>query len=177
MQFMVLLVLRHALPVLLSGTREYSLPLLMVSRRKRAQTLLALQQRDSRLMYDFFARQLLSLRTVGIVLPIYIIVRVLTAIQRHRRQNVQVQGTSLNAADFPQTRHIALRFFTSPWALNNRRPDCYNVADIGSDPQVSPSSPLASSDEETENPTQQPSPVSRDGRWRKRLGLENGVLA
>ncbi|KAI6677109.1 hypothetical protein NL676_037905 [Syzygium grande] len=82
--FMVLLVLRHALPALLSGTREYSLPLLM----------------------------LLSLRTVGIVLPIYIIIRVLTAIQRYRRQNVQ----------------------------------------------VSPSSLLASSDEETENPTQQPSP-------------------
>ncbi|XP_030448303.1 uncharacterized protein LOC115670758 isoform X1 [Syzygium oleosum] len=88
--FMVLLVLRHALPVLLSGTREYSLPLLM----------------------------LLSLRTVGIVLPIYIIIRVLTAVQRHRRQQVQ----------------------------------------------VSLSSPLASSDQETENPTQQPSPLSRDGR-------------
>lgn len=112
MQFMVLLVLRHALPVLLSGTREYSLPLLMVSRRKRAQTLLALQQRDSRLMYDFFARQLLSLRTVGIVLPIYIIIRVLTAIQRHRRQNVQVQGTSLMLLIFPKL--DTLRFVSLP---------------------------------------------------------------
>lgn len=81
--FMVLLILRHTLPVLLSGgTHEYSLPLLM----------------------------LLFLRTVGIILPIYIIVRVLTAIQRHRRE------------------------------------------------QVSPSSSFDSSDEETENPTQQPPP-------------------
>ncbi|KAI3433183.1 RING-CH-type domain-containing protein [Psidium guajava] len=68
--FMVLLILRHALPVLLSDAREYSLPLLM----------------------------LLSLRTVGIVLPIYIIIRVLTAVQRHRRQQVS-PSSSFDSSD------------------------------------------------------------------------------
>ncbi|XVE85372.1 hypothetical protein DITRI_Ditri17bG0085600 [Diplodiscus trichospermus] len=55
--FMLLLILRHALPVLLNGTSDFSFLLFM-----------------------------LLLRTVGIVLPIYIIVKTMTAPHRHRQQ-------------------------------------------------------------------------------------------
>lgn len=54
--FMVLLVLRHTLPIIISGAGEYSLTLFM----------------------------LLILRTIGILLPIYVMVRAFTAIQRRR---------------------------------------------------------------------------------------------
>ncbi|ONI31601.1 hypothetical protein PRUPE_1G321900 [Prunus persica] len=54
--FMVLLILRHTLPLIINGNKEYSFPLVM----------------------------LLLLRTLGIVLPIYVIVRAVTAIQRRR---------------------------------------------------------------------------------------------
>ncbi|XP_011021333.1 PREDICTED: uncharacterized protein LOC105123441 [Populus euphratica] len=56
--FLVLLVLRHTLPIIISGAGEYSMTLFM----------------------------LLILRTVGILLPIYVMVRAFTAIQRRRRQ-------------------------------------------------------------------------------------------
>ncbi|GLU04665.1 hypothetical protein SLE2022_218030 [Rubroshorea leprosula] len=60
--FMVLLVLRHTLPLILSGTYEYSFPLFM----------------------------LLFLRTFGVILPIYVVVRAVTAFrwQCHRVQQV-----------------------------------------------------------------------------------------
>ncbi|XP_042496505.1 uncharacterized protein LOC122075512 [Macadamia integrifolia] len=56
--FMVVLVLRHTLPIVVSGAEEYSIPLLI----------------------------LLVLRTAGILLPIYIMVRVVMAIHRRRQQ-------------------------------------------------------------------------------------------
>lgn len=55
--FMILLLLRHTLPVIINGS-EYSFPLFL----------------------------LLLLRTAGIILPIYVMVRAASAIQRHRRQ-------------------------------------------------------------------------------------------
>lgn len=60
--FMILLVLRHTLPLIISGQNDYSFPLFM----------------------------LLFLRTIGIVLPIYVMVRAVSAIhqRRHRRQQV-----------------------------------------------------------------------------------------
>ncbi|XP_042970233.1 uncharacterized protein LOC122302859 isoform X1 [Carya illinoinensis] len=54
--FMVLLVLRHTLPIIISGAGQYSLTLFT----------------------------LLMLRIIGILLPIYIMVRAFTAIQRRR---------------------------------------------------------------------------------------------
>lgn len=54
--FMVLLVLRHTLPIILTGAGDYSLTLFT----------------------------LMMLRTIGILLPIYIMVRAFTAIQRRR---------------------------------------------------------------------------------------------
>ncbi|XP_077242368.1 uncharacterized protein LOC143882856 [Tasmannia lanceolata] len=56
--FMVLLVLRHTLPIIISGAEEYSFTLFI----------------------------LLLLRTAGILIPVYIMVRALTAIQRRRQQ-------------------------------------------------------------------------------------------
>ncbi|KAF6163520.1 hypothetical protein GIB67_002525 [Kingdonia uniflora] len=56
--FMVLLFLRHTLPIIISGDEEYSFPLLM----------------------------LLLLRTTGILVPIYIMAKAFAAIQRRRRQ-------------------------------------------------------------------------------------------
>ncbi|KAK3040752.1 hypothetical protein RJ639_029274 [Escallonia herrerae] len=59
-EFMVLLILRHALPIIASGAENYSFSLLM----------------------------LLLLRMSGIILPIYIILKVVTAIHHRRRQQV-----------------------------------------------------------------------------------------
>ncbi|KAK7846263.1 hypothetical protein CFP56_008189 [Quercus suber] len=56
--FMVLLILRHTLPLIISGGNGYSFPLSM----------------------------LLFLRTAGIILPIYIMVRAVTFLQRRRYQ-------------------------------------------------------------------------------------------
>ncbi|CAN1796327.1 Probable E3 ubiquitin ligase SUD1 [Linum perenne] len=57
-QIMLLLLLRHMLPILLSGTGHISIPLLL----------------------------LIFLRVAGIVLPIYVLVKSLTAIQLRRQQ-------------------------------------------------------------------------------------------
>lgn len=56
--FMILLVLRHALPIIINGPGEYSITLFT----------------------------LLMLRTIGILLPIFIMVRAFTVIQRRRQQ-------------------------------------------------------------------------------------------
>ncbi|KAL0450051.1 UNVERIFIED_CONTAM: hypothetical protein Slati_1561500 [Sesamum latifolium] len=58
MIFVVLVVLRHTLPFIISGAGEYSISLVM----------------------------LLMLRTIGILLPIYIMVKALTAVQRRRNR-------------------------------------------------------------------------------------------
>lgn len=67
---MVLLVLRHTLPIIISGVEEYSLALFL----------------------------LLLLRTVGILLPVYVMARALLAIQR-RRQHQASHEFSLAASE------------------------------------------------------------------------------
>ncbi|KAG6716358.1 hypothetical protein I3842_04G045300 [Carya illinoinensis] len=75
LQFMVLLLLRHTLPFIISGAGEYSLTLLT----------------------------LLMLRTIGILLPIYIMVRAFTAIQRRRHhQDSHSIATSDGTNNLPQ---------------------------------------------------------------------------
>ncbi|XP_052184139.1 uncharacterized protein LOC127796172 isoform X2 [Diospyros lotus] len=59
--FMVLLILRHVLPIVIDGTQDLSLPLLL----------------------------LLALRTCGVVLPIYIVARAVNAIHCRQRQQQQ----------------------------------------------------------------------------------------
>lgn len=68
--FMVLLIVRHILPIILSGNTEYSFPLAM----------------------------LLFLRTAGIVLPMYIMVRAVTSFQR-RRQHQVPSDSSFSSSD------------------------------------------------------------------------------
>ncbi|XP_062111045.1 uncharacterized protein LOC133822656 [Humulus lupulus] len=60
--FMILLILRHTLPLIINGKNDYSFPLIM----------------------------LLFLRTIGIVLPIYVMVRAVSAIHQRRRRSQQV---------------------------------------------------------------------------------------
>lgn len=64
--FMVLLVLRHTLPLILSENTENTLPLFM----------------------------LLFLRTFGVILPIYVIVRAVNTFQRHRHQQLILSSSS-----------------------------------------------------------------------------------
>ncbi|KAJ4706993.1 RING/FYVE/PHD zinc finger superfamily protein [Melia azedarach] len=82
--FMVLLVLRHTLPIMISGAGDYSLTLFT----------------------------LLMLRTIGILLPICVMVKVFTAIQRRRNQ--QDSRISLPASDeeneLPRQQHTRPRF-------------------------------------------------------------------
>ncbi|KAL5726631.1 hypothetical protein ACHQM5_009660 [Ranunculus cassubicifolius] len=59
--FMILLILRHTLPIIISGNEEYSFALVM----------------------------LLLLRTAGILVPIYIILKAVTAIQYRRSQQAR----------------------------------------------------------------------------------------
>ncbi|XP_059445613.1 uncharacterized protein LOC132177356 [Corylus avellana] len=74
--FMVLLTLRHTLPLIINGNNEYSFPLSI----------------------------LLLLRTAGIVLPIYVIVRAVTSLQR-RRHPPEPSISSLTSSDDDETEH------------------------------------------------------------------------
>lgn len=77
--FMVLLILRHALPLLINGDTEYFFPLSIM----------------------------LLLRTAGIVLPIYIIMRVVTSLQR--RRNPPEPPTSSIASSDDETENQTLQ--------------------------------------------------------------------
>ncbi|PON58500.1 Zinc finger, RING-CH-type [Trema orientale] len=91
--FMVLLVLRHTLPIIISGAGEYSMTLFM----------------------------LLVLRTIGILLPIFIMVRAFTSIQRHRHQQARVAG-SLLCGFGRQDSHISLASSDEENELPHPRP-------------------------------------------------------
>ncbi|RDX85132.1 E3 ubiquitin-protein ligase MARCH2, partial [Mucuna pruriens] len=69
--FMVLLILRHTLPLVISGNKEYSFPLFL----------------------------LLLFRTAGVILPIYFMVRAVALIQRHRRQHREHLNASASSSD------------------------------------------------------------------------------
>ncbi|XP_022776372.1 uncharacterized protein LOC111318024 isoform X2 [Durio zibethinus] len=84
--FMLLLVLRHTVPVILSETNEFSFPLFM----------------------------LLLLRTVGIILPIYVMVKAVTALHRRRRQ--QETPNSLFTQSDEETEHSIMQ--TQPHMVN-----------------------------------------------------------
>lgn len=69
--FMVLLILRHTLPLVISGNKDYSFPLFMV----------------------------LLFRSAGIVVPIYFMVRAMALIQRHRRQHLEHPSALVSSSD------------------------------------------------------------------------------
>lgn len=95
---MVLLVLRHTLPVIIYGAGDYTITLFMVSSRH-----FHFEERtiDDAFSTNIFAYdviyasflQLLMLRTIGILLPVYIMVKAFTAIQR--RRHIQVSTIQL----------------------------------------------------------------------------------
>ncbi|OMO55588.1 Zinc finger, RING-CH-type [Corchorus capsularis] len=82
--FMVLLVLRHTLPIIISGAGDYSLTLFT----------------------------LLMLRTIGILLPIYIMLKAFTAIQRrrHHQDSRFPLSTSDEESELPQLQQPQSRF-------------------------------------------------------------------
>ncbi|XP_023528859.1 uncharacterized protein LOC111791660 isoform X1 [Cucurbita pepo subsp. pepo] len=80
--FIVLLVLRHTLPIVISGAGEYSLTLLM----------------------------LLILRIVGILLPIYVMVRAFTSIQRRRHYQDPRLRLATPEDENDSTNHAQSRF-------------------------------------------------------------------
>ncbi|WRX20491.1 Protein of unknown function DUF3675 - like 1 [Theobroma cacao] len=86
-QFMVLLVLRHTLPIIISGAGDYSLTLFTVRAHETSYLGRVLQQMSVFLTFRCVL-QLLMLRTVGILLPIYIMVKAFTAIQRRRHHQL-----------------------------------------------------------------------------------------
>ncbi|XP_027098623.1 uncharacterized protein LOC113758810 [Coffea eugenioides] len=71
--FMVLLILRHTLPVIVNRAGNYTLPLIL----------------------------LLLLRVVGIILPIYVIMKAVIGVlrRRHNRVNVSLSSSSLSSSD------------------------------------------------------------------------------
>ncbi|KAM7276031.1 hypothetical protein ACFE04_017897 [Oxalis oulophora] len=81
--FTVLLILRHTLPFVLSGTYDYSLPLFLM----------------------------LFVRTAGILIPIFFILKAITSV--HRRRNQQIQNIEVIpvrevAAEPPKTQEVAI---------------------------------------------------------------------
>jgi type III secretory pathway component EscR len=91
LQFMVLLVLRHTLPIIISGAGDYTMTLFMVrlgspacsSFYKNSICFYPVKKKKTKI---YVIMQLMILRTVGILLPIYVMVRAFTAIQHRRRQ-------------------------------------------------------------------------------------------
>ncbi|GAV75699.1 DUF3675 domain-containing protein/RINGv domain-containing protein [Cephalotus follicularis] len=68
--FMILLILRHTLPIILGGSNDFSFPFFM----------------------------LLLLRTAGIILPVYVILKAVTAVQRRRHQQ-ENPNSSFSSSD------------------------------------------------------------------------------
>lgn len=85
---MVLLVLRHTLPVIVNRAGHYSFPLIMVSytgftRLERC------GHTHSEFLICHFWSQLLLLRITGIILPIYIIMKAVISVLRRRHNRVR----------------------------------------------------------------------------------------
>ncbi|XP_044494614.1 uncharacterized protein LOC123217590 [Mangifera indica] len=66
--FMILLISRHTFPLILGGINEFSFPLFLI----------------------------LFVRSIGILLPIYVMARAVTAFQRHRHQQQEPPSSSMN---------------------------------------------------------------------------------
>ncbi|KAK3183383.1 hypothetical protein Dsin_030669 [Dipteronia sinensis] len=79
LQFILLLILRHTRPVILSGTNEYSFPLFMIFK------------------FLFYS--------VRIILPIYAIVKAVTALQRHCHQQEEYYASSSFISSDEESEH------------------------------------------------------------------------
>lgn len=76
---MILIILRHTLPFMIGGNKDYSFSLFL----------------------------LLLIRTAGIVIPIYFMVKAVTSIQRHRRQQREPPNALVNLSD-DESEQVAL---------------------------------------------------------------------
>ncbi|MBA0711482.1 hypothetical protein Golax_010657 [Gossypium laxum] len=97
---MLLLILRHTLPVILTGSNEYTFQLFTVS------FVLVFEDIDRLPVYKLALShvvQLLLLLIVGIILPIYLMVKAVSALRHHRQQ--QEAPNSLFTQSDEETEH------------------------------------------------------------------------
>ncbi|KAH1098048.1 hypothetical protein J1N35_014969 [Gossypium stocksii] len=102
--FMLLLILRHTLPVILTGSNEYTFQLFTVS------FVLVFEDIDRLPVYKLALShvvQLLLLPIVGIILPIYLMVKAASAL-RHRRQQQEAPNSLFTQSD-EETEHSTMQ--------------------------------------------------------------------
>ena len=96
-QFLVMIVLRHTLPIVMDGAGEYSFTLYTVSYLQ-----LALRCIHGNLVISFNVLsclhhlQLLMLRTIGIVLPMFVMLKACSIIRNHRRHRQVSEGFKIS---------------------------------------------------------------------------------
>ncbi|MBA0738660.1 hypothetical protein Gogos_011991 [Gossypium gossypioides] len=101
---MLLLILRHTLPVILTGSNVYTFQLFTVS------FVLVFEDIDRLPVYKLALShvvQLLLLPIVGIILPIYLMVKAVTAL-RHRRQQQEAPNSLFTQSD-EETEHSTMQ--------------------------------------------------------------------
>ncbi|MBA0855880.1 hypothetical protein Goshw_020486 [Gossypium schwendimanii] len=101
---MLLLILRHTLPVILTGSNEYTFQLFTVS------FVLVFEDIDRLQVYKLALShvvQLLLLPIVGIILPIYLMVKAVSAL-RHRRQQQEAPNSLFTQSD-EETEHSTMQ--------------------------------------------------------------------
>ncbi|MBA0556462.1 hypothetical protein Golob_026562 [Gossypium lobatum] len=101
---MLLLILRHTLPVILTGSNEYTFQLFTVS------FVLVFEDIDRLPVYKLALShvvQLLLLPIVGIILPIYLMVKAVSAL-RHRRQQQEAPNSLFTQSD-EETEHSTMQ--------------------------------------------------------------------
>ncbi|MFQ6629555.1 hypothetical protein Gotur_007723 [Gossypium turneri] len=101
---MLLLILRHTLPVILTGSNEYTFQLFTVS------FVLVFEDIDRLSVYKLALShvvQLLLLPIVGIMLPIYLMVKAVSAL-RHRRQQQEAPNLLFTQSD-EETEHSTMQ--------------------------------------------------------------------
>ncbi|MBA0765803.1 hypothetical protein Gotri_014940 [Gossypium trilobum] len=101
---MLLLILRHTLPVILTGSNEYTFQLFRVS------FVLVFEDIDRLPVYKLALShvvQLLLLPIVGIILPIYLMVKAVSAL-RHRRQQQEAPNSLFTQSD-EETEHSTMQ--------------------------------------------------------------------
>ncbi|MBA0798607.1 hypothetical protein Gohar_009183 [Gossypium harknessii] len=104
LQLMLLLILRHTLPVILTGSNEYTFQLFTVS------FVLVFEDIDRLPVYKLALShvvQLLLLPIVGIMLPIYLMVKAVSAL-RHRRQQQEAPNLLFTQSD-EETEHSTMQ--------------------------------------------------------------------
>lgn len=107
MQFILLLFLRHSLPVFLGGINDFSLTLLMVSSISNCSNINT-SSYFPKVEKDFVVfLQLPLLKTLGILLVAYFFVKSFIVIQRCRQE--RVRNNVLRLSNYDSCRYIELK--------------------------------------------------------------------